>query len=353
MTEAMTEAMHWPRAHLMPLSSGQIKRHNADFNVVERLPEMASGVGEHLWLTVAKDGQNTAWVARQLARWAGLGPREVSYAGLKDRHGVTEQTFSLHLPGKLEPSVRLLQVDGLTVVEAKRHSRKLKTGQLVGNSFRIRLRNTDMPLDQLAHNWQILVEQGVPNYFGPQRFGHGGLNVLNGSAWLLGRAKAPRHLQSIYLSAIRSFLFNKLLAQRVLDGSWNRLIAGDFAQFTEGKAGFYCAEPQATDIERCLQAKVSPCASLPGLSKDDFPALSARERDQLAPYADLIAALEERQVARHFRKLRVFPEAAQFEVIDKDPVLSFFLPAGSFATSVLAELVTEQGLGSGGEDGHE
>jgi tRNA pseudouridine13 synthase len=345
----------------MPLSAGQIKTHNADFRVVERLPEVASGVGEHLWLTLAKDGQNTAWVARQLARWAGLGPRDVSYAGLKDRHGLTEQTFSLHLPGKLEPSVHLLQVDGLTVVEAKRHGRKLKTGQLVGNSFCIRLRNTDVPLDQLARNWQILVEQGVPNYFGPQRFGHGGLNVHNGSAWLLGRAKAPRHLQSIYLSAVRSFLFNKLLAQRVLDGSWNHLIEGDFAQFTEGKAGFYCAQPEAADVERCLQAKVSPCASLPGLSKDDFPALTARESLQLAPYADLLAALEERQVARHFRKLRVFPEAAGFEVIDKDPVLSFFLPAGSFATSVLAELVTDhdldhdqdQGQGPGGGDWHE
>jgi len=349
----MTEAMHWPRAHRMPLSFGQIKSHNADFRVVERLPEVASGAGEHLWLTVAKDGQNTAWVARQLARWAGVGPRDVSYAGLKDRHGVTEQTFSLHLPGKLEPSVRLLQVDGLSVLEAKRHSRKLKTGQLVGNSFRIRLRNTEVPLEQLERNWQVLVEQGVPNYFGPQRFGHGGLNVHNGSEWLLGRIKAQRHLQSIYLSAVRSFLFNKLLAQRVLDNTWNRLIVGDFAQFTEGKAGFYCAEPEATDVERCLQAKISPCASLPGLSKDDFPALTARENVQLSSYGDLIAALEERQVARHFRKLRVFPEAAGFEVIDKDPVLSFFLPAGSFATSVLAELLTDQGFGLSDGGWHE
>ena len=349
----MSFEMNWSRAHPMSLSSGQIKAHNADFRVVERLPETASGEGEHLWVRVLKDGQNTAWVARQLARWAGVGPREVSYAGLKDRHDVTEQTFSVHLPGKLEPSVRLLEVDGLTILDATRHHRKLKTGQLVGNSFRIRIRNTDVPLAQLERNWQTLVEHGVPNYFGPQRFGHGGLNVFNGSEWLLGRAKVQRHLQSIYLSAVRSYFFNRLLAQRVQDGTWNRLIDHDFAQFTEGKAGFYCEEPEATDIDRCALGKVSPCASLPGLSKDDFPGLAARESTQLAAYGELLLALEARQVARHFRKLRVFPESAHFEVIDKDPVVSFFLPAGSFATSVLAELVTDQGLRAGGGDWHE
>lgn len=123
-----------------------------------------------------------------------------------------------------------------------------------------------MPVEQLQQNWLKIVESGVPNYFGSQRFGIDGQNVAKGME-LLGGARFPRHLESIYLSSVRSYLFNLLLAERVKAGSWNALIPGDFAQFAEGKAGFYCQQPSVDDIERCAQGRLSPAGSLPAYLK--------------------------------------------------------------------------------------
>jgi tRNA pseudouridine13 synthase len=343
----MTLSFEWPKALGFTQASGALKARNEDFIVLERLPETPSGEGEHLWLDIEKNGQNTAWVARQLSKWAGLKPRDVSYAGLKDRLAITRQTYSIHLPGKTAPSPHLIHIDGVKVIGHARHNRKLKTGQLVGNHFKIRIRNCDANKDQIKTDWDRLCLTGVPNYFGPQRFGHNGQNVQTGIDWLLGRTKPQRHHQSIYLSAVRSYLFNQILAARVKDGSWNQLIHNDFAQFTEGKAGFYMKVPQEDDLTRCNAGQISPSASLIGLSKDDYPELDLRERALVTEFSDVVEALESRKVMRHFRKLRVIPENPTFEVVDNDPVFGFFLPAGSFATSVLTELIDWEAIAVG------
>jgi tRNA pseudouridine13 synthase len=343
----MNFSFTWPRAHNFDPQPGVLKSVNEDFVVLEKLPEEPSGEGEHLWITIEKNGQNTAWVARQLAKWAGLQQRDVSYAGLKDRHAVTTQTFSVHLPGKEAPSPHLIHIDGVKLISYKRHTRKLKTGQLIGNHFTIRIRNNQQSLESLQNNWQTICEQGVPNYFGPQRFGREGGNVSKGVDWILGNAKMPRQFQSIYLSSVRSYLFNELLADRVKNRTWNTLLKGDFAQFTAGKTGFYCEEVAENDEERCLNGQISPSASLVGLSKDEYPALDERERTLLEPYSEIIAALESRKVMRHFRKLRVIPETPGFSVAEGDPVFSFFLPAGAFATTVINEVVDWQASDSG------
>jgi tRNA pseudouridine13 synthase len=210
---------------------------------------------------------------------------------------------------------------------------------LIGNHFKIRIRNCHGDLEQIKTDWEQLCRTGVPNYFGPQRFGHNGQNVQTGIDWLLGNSKPPRHQQSIYLSAVRSYMFNELLAKRVTDGTWDRLIDDDFAQFTEGKTGFYVEVPESNDIDRCRAGQLSPAASLIGLSKDSYPKLDKRERAFVADFSEVIEVLEAKKVMRHFRKLRVFPESSGFEVQEGDPVFSFFLPAGAFATSVLTELV--------------
>ena len=329
----------WQRAYDFPLSPGELKACNNDFMVTERLPEQASGEGEHIWLTLEKTGQNTPWVARQLAKWAAVKPRDVSYAGMKDRHAVTRQTFSVHLPGKVTPSPHLIHIDGVKLLAAQRHQRKLRTGQLVGNEFVIRIRNVrEDHAEQLQSRWQKIAHDGVPNYFGPQRFGVAGNNVEQGLSWLLGKQSAPRQHQSIYLSAVRAYLFNHLLEQRVKDGTWKNLINGDFVQFTEGKSGFYCIDPQQSDFDRCQAGKLSPCASLPGLVKESFAELDQREALQLRPYGQWLEAIEKKGVVRQFRKLRLMPEQVKFSLLEGDPVFQFFLPAGSFATVVLSEL---------------
>lgn len=328
----------WPTALKLSRHTGVLKQHNEDFLVEERLPEAPSGEGEHLWLSIEKNGQNTAWVARQIAKWADCKPRDVSYAGLKDRHALTRQTFSVHLPGKNAPSEHLLNIEGVRVLSAKRHSRKLKTGQLIGNRFTIRVRQTDVDETTLRANWARICQQGVPNYFGPQRFGQDGQNVTIGTELLLGQQKRPRHQQSIFLSAVRSSLFNDLLAQRVKDQTWNQVLSGDFVQFTEGKTGFYCEVVDEETQQRCHEGKLSACASLIGLNRESFPLLDERERSLLVNHQAVIEALEAKRVMRQFRKLRLFAEQPDLSFIDSDPVFSFFLPAGTYATTLLGEL---------------
>lgn len=334
----MSLSFNWPRVHGDSLGSGVLKSEVEDFQVTEVLPETPCGEGEHLWLTVKKTGQNTEWVARQISKWAGCKPREVSYAGLKDRHAVTEQTFSVHLPGKVTPHPSLLHVEGVEVLRYERHQKKLKTGQLIGNQFKIRVRQTNADQQQVAERWAKICESGVPNYFGPQRFGHDGQNVEKGLRWLKGEDKAPRHHQSIYLSAIRSYLFNEQLAQRITSNRWNRLEPGDFVQFTEGKRGFYCESPSDDDLARFEQGKLSVCGSMPGRAKDDFPGFEAQENRALADYVEWQTLLEEKGLERQFRKFRLFPEQPALSFVEGDPVLTFFLPAGAFATNVLSEL---------------
>ncbi|EAR10247.1 tRNA pseudouridine(13) synthase TruD [Reinekea blandensis] len=330
--------LSWPTGLRLERVPGLLKQHNDDFRVEERLPELPSGEGEHLWVEVEKDGQNTAWVARQLARWAGCKPRDVSYAGLKDRHGITRQTFSVHLPGKTAPSEHLFHVDGVRILSVNRHHRKLKTGQLIGNRFRIRVRNTGADEAVIRSNWSQVCRTGVPNYFGPQRFGRQGQNIETGVALLLGQEKRPRHQQSIFLSAVRSWLFNDLLSNRIEANTWDQVIPGDFVQFTEGKTGFYCAEVDDDTVQRCADGKLSACASLIGLNREPYPELDQRERGELAEHQAVIDALESRKVMRQFRKLRLFVEQPELEFVEGDPVFSFFLPAGAYATTVLSEL---------------
>lgn len=322
-----------------PVGRAVLKDRPEDFRVEEVLPEEAAGEGEHLWLTLEKTGQNTAWVARQLSRWANLPLRAVSYAGLKDRHAVTTQTFSLHLPGREDP-VQPLVIDGVRVLSRARHSRKLKTGQLAGNRFTIRLRQFDGDADALVERWRHLVKQGVPNYFGLQRFGAGGNNLDRARRWFRGEAKVPRGQQGIHLSAVRSYLFNRLLAQRVADATWNRLLPGDFAQFREGQGGFFCEQPGPEDLERLEDGRISPTASLPGDMNGDVTAIDEWELRVLADEREWLDGLRARRLQRARRKTRVYPEGGELSWEAGDPVFRFFLPTGSYATMALREAVT-------------
>lgn len=322
-----------------PVGQAVLKDSPEDFRVDEVLPEAPSGEGEHLWLTVEKTGQNTAWVARQLSRWANLPVRAVSYAGLKDRHAVTTQTFSLHLPGRDDPDQPLV-IEGVRVLSQARHPRKLKTGQLVGNRFTIRLRQFDGDDQALAYRWRHLVEQGVPNYFGSQRFGAGGANLERARQWFRGEAKLPRGQQSIHLSAVRSYLFNYLLARRVSEATWNRLLPGDFAQFREGQGGFLCEQPEPKDLERLETGQLSPTASLPGDLIGAATAIDDWESEVLSDEQEWLEGLRARRMQQGRRKTRVYPENGELIWEDGDPVFQFFLPAGSYATMALREAVT-------------
>lgn len=210
-----------PRACGEPLGVGVLKQSAEDFFVSELLGFPLDGQGEHVCLRIRKRGQNTAWVAQQLARFAGVRDFDVSYAGRKDRHAVTEQWFSVWLPGLAEPDWQALALDDVTILENQRHGKKLRRGCHSANRFRVILRDVkageadgDIP-ERLSR----IASLGFPNYFGEQRFGHGGGNLERADALLSGRARADRK-KDLYLSAARSHLFNLELASRIADDTW-------------------------------------------------------------------------------------------------------------------------------------
>ncbi len=185
-------ALSPPRAHGEPLPPAELKSAPEDFLVEERLSFTPSQSGAHWLLRVEKRGANTGWVAGELARHAGVPAVEVGYAGLKDRHAVTVQWFSV--PARPRPADfwRGLHAAEYRVLEVVGNSRKLQRGALAGNRFRSRLRGALWPAARLAEKLALLCTAGAPNYFGPQRFGRDGGNLQRALAWAAGGAPPPR-----------------------------------------------------------------------------------------------------------------------------------------------------------------
>lgn len=329
-----------PRAYGDVTGQGFIRTTPEDFQVSEIPLVTPDGEGEHCWVRVRKRNSNTAWVAKQLAEFAGVAPKAVSYAGMKDRNAVTEQWFSVQLPGREAPDWSSLDNQSFEVLQAGRHSRKLKTGALRGNRFRIRVRGVDADPEQVAQRLQQLI-QGFPNSFGPQRFGHQGDNLVQAER-LLARPKArvSRNKRSIWLSAVRSALFNRVLSARIEAGNWNRPLAGDAFQL-QGKSAVFSSDQVDTDIDaRCSSGDIHPTGPLCGQGDTLLSGeAAALEQSVLSPYRDWIEGLDAFRMKHARRALRVIPEALSWSQEAEDQwLLSFSLPAGSYATSLLYEV---------------
>lgn len=310
----MSTLPDWARAYGLPPVTATIRSAPDDFQVTELLDIDFSGDGEHDWLRIEKTGANTAWVAEQLARHAGVSPRDVGYSGLKDRHAVTKQWFSVRRPTGDGTQWAALDVEGVVLLEQHRHQRKLKRGAHRGNAFRLALRGDDMDAnrDALAARLEAIATNGVPNYFGEQRFGRDGGNIALGEAVLAGR-RVSRSKRSIGLSAIRSLQFNNQLGARVEDGTWNQLLPGDTANL-DGSGSVFDVEELTNELtQRCAELDIHPCGVLP--------------------------ALEAAGVKAAHRPLRMRVDALQWAFDANVLWLEFRLPRGGFATSVLRELV--------------
>ena len=213
-----------PRAFGESLGVGEIRRTPEDFRVIE-LGVEPTGFGEHVFFRIRKTGQNTRWVAKRLAEQLQLPYRMVSYAGLKDRHAVTEQWFCAHMPGTEEPPAGAISLEGCEIRRITRHDRKLRTGQLSCNRFEVRVRtDNDIDPERLQQRLRQIGSHGVPNYFGQQRFGRDlhNLDVLQQPLAALGREE-----RSFAISAARSALFNGYLAARVTAGQFDCMLDGD------------------------------------------------------------------------------------------------------------------------------
>jgi len=317
----------WARAHGAPLFSATIRTQPQDFRVEEDLPFEFSGDGEHDYLHVEKTGANTEWVSRQLARFAGVPARDVGYAGLKDRHAVTRQWFSV--PRWHAPDWNVFVAEGVRLLEVRRHNRKLRRGAHRGNAFHIVLRGDAIEKhhEAVAQRVSVIRERGVPNYFGDQRFGRDGANVGLADDWAAGK-RMPRHLRSLAISTARSLMFNERLEQRVQAGDWDRVLPGDVVNL-DGSNSIFTADVVDADLEaRCRALDLHPAGVLWG---DGAP--GAAEGHEA-----WVAALARARVEVGWRALRLRVTALEAAPSEDAIEIRFSLPSGAFATSVLREI---------------
>jgi len=327
--------------------TARIRTEPEDF-FVEELPAFdASGAGEHLLLTIEKRGMNTAFAAKRIAAWAGVAEMAVGYAGMKDRHAVTRQRFSVQLPGREAPDIATLELDNpgsssrqvLRVVAAERHARKLQRGALRGNRFVLGLRGVIGERAAIDARLWTLKEQGFPNYFGEQRFGQGGGNLEAARAMFAGK-KMGRDKRGILLSAARSELFNRVLATRVVDGSWKTGLSGELWML-DGTHSIFGPEPDpAAFAERAQAQDIHPTGPLWGRGALRTDAdCRALEEAALHDAADIRAGLEQAGLNQERRALRTPARSLTWKWPDEATLeLTFELPAGCYATSMLSAI---------------
>lgn len=330
-----------PHAHGTPVLKAKFRSVPQDFIVEEIDGFEASGSGEHLLLTIEKRGMNTMFAARQIAAWAGVAEVAIGYAGLKDRHAVTRQRISVHLPKRVAPDIASLQSAALRVIKSDWHAKKLPRGALAGNRFVLVLRDVQGERGAIEQRLQAVAERGVPNYFGDQRFGRDGDNIANALAMFGGR-RMRREQRTMLLSAARSELFNRVLTSRVAQGSWDRGLEGE-VWLLDGSRSVFGPEPWSDALAQRLAAfDIHPSGPLWGVGELRS---SGDVRDcELAALTDEVAlklrmGLEAAGLKQERRALRLRPTAMthrwlQHEVLE----LSFELPPGTYATVVLHEL---------------
>jgi tRNA pseudouridine13 synthase len=330
-----------------PAGNGSIKLTPEDFVVEEMLGFVPSGEGEHVFLRIEKRRENTDYLARRLARFARVPVRNVSYAGLKDRHGRTIQWFSVQLPGQTGPDWTGFESDTVQVLEVSRNARKLRKGTARGNRFELTVRNLSAPREPLAERLGAIAAHGAPNYFGPQRFGHDGQNLDRARKLFADDARqVDSHQRGLYLSAARSALFNQILAERVSGNTWNIAIPGDVFMFPDSRS-FFMPDALTDELRQRLNAReIHPSGVLwgatPSTAQGSALAIENRVAGQLADLAQGLAAAG---LETSRRPYRVCPEAMRWDFPEPATLtLSFTLPAGAYATAVLRELVRTEGF---------
>ncbi|MFC4762092.1 tRNA pseudouridine(13) synthase TruD [Dyella koreensis] len=328
-----------PYAYGHPPLTAQLRSTPEDFQVEEILGYDADGEGEHALLWVEKRGANTDWVAKELARFAEIPPLNVGYAGLKDRHAVTRQTFSVQLAGKPDPDWSAFPHAEVKVLAATRHKRKLKRGALRGNRFVLVLRQVQGDREAAEQVLRQIADRGVPNYFGEQRFGREGGNVAQARA-MFGGKRMDRDKRSFLLSAARSHIFNAVLAARVERNAWDTPMEGEIWSLA-GTRSWFGPEPfDAALADRLARADIHPSGPLWGQGATPAGADAAvLENEIAAANHDLAEGLAAARMDQERRPLRLIPKDLKWRWLEDDALeLAFELPAGAYATVIVREL---------------
>ncbi len=332
--------------HQKPTTFGTLKAEPSHFFVSETLSFTPKGEGEHFLVRIRKKGENTQYVANELAKACGVSSKEVSWAGLKDRHAITEQWFSVHLPGKSDPDLTQFveNHEGVEAILAStRHDKKLRPGDLIANDFKLilsALKNTDT----LEARLEAIKSQGIPNYFGSQRFGREGNNLVMARKWGQNKLRVKdKNKRSFYLSAARSYLFNLVLDARIKEKLLQRPLEGDLLinlqketllveDIEQAKALLAC--DGKTDKKWLISAPLTGDNALPTTADAE-----AFEQSIINQEPDLLAIIRANRMQHDRRPLLLMPKKMNWQIKEDELTLSFSLPAGSFATALVRELI--------------
>ena len=337
-----TDPNNLPFLHGGPLGSAKFKAEPEDFVVEEVLGFEPSGDGEHCLVWVEKRDVDSNDAGARLADAVGIRRRLVSHCGLKDRHAVTRQWFSLHLPGQESPNAAALESEGLRVLRVTRNLRKLRRGTHVGNRFTIRLRDPDFDGEKAATRWRAIEERGAPNFFGHQRFGIGGRNIEKAMAMFRGDfVPRDRLLRGILISAARSFLFNAVVAARIADGTWDSPMPGEVYGFPDNRSLILPERQRGDELSRFESGTLEITAPLYGQGESQsVEQLREVEQQLLESYSEVKTGLDSFGLKQERRVMRVRPMNSHMEVLTNGDIqLSFELPKGTYATALLREML--------------
>lgn len=333
---------HWAYLHGAPTSLGELKSQAEDFVVKEQLSFQPCGEGEHLFLFVEKQNLNTGFVAQELAKHFKVKERDVAYAGRKDKFATTQQWFSVYLPGQ-EPDLSTLNIDNTRLLAATRHTKKLRLGTIAHNSFEITLRNCQLQTDFEAR-LDAICTSGVPNYFGSQRFGNLHADGRYGNLALAeelikGNEIRKRDKRSMAISALRSWLFNEFVSERINQDAFNQPLSGD-AFLLSGNNSFFSEAEMSPELQQRF-AEQDILLSAPLWGKGPLPSQAAAllfEQSVSDRHPKVCHALAALGLKQERRAIRLMPQQLHYEIEKNDLKLQFSLPSGCFATSVIREL---------------
>jgi len=330
-----------PRLLGPSLGTSRFKSSLDDFVVEEILGFEPTGEGEHCLVWVEKVDRNTNDVAAEFAKKLGIRKRLVNHCGLKDRNGITRQWFNLHLPGLPSPSAQDLDYEGVRVLKVTRNLRTLRRGCHQGNRFTIRLRDCTFTKEAAAVRWQMIIDRGVPNYFGPQRFGRDGGNIEQAIRLMTGEIEVrDRALRGILISAARSLLFNAFVAKRIQLGAWNVPMEGEVFGFADNRSLVIPDNLRGDESDRVRNGTLELTAPLWGtgelLSQSQVRVF---EEGVAKSFPDIVAGLAQFNLRQERRVIRLKPESSELTWAgDNTLVLRFDLPTGTYATTLLREL---------------
>lgn len=349
----MTQAL--PRAWGEPVGQALIRCRPEDFQVTEELDFLPDGDGEHAFVYLEKRGLNTPDLEQRLALLCGVPRRDIGYSGLKDRNAVTRQWFSVGLAGRAEPDWGKLEAEdsegAVRVLEVTRHRRKLRRGVHRRNRFRLLLRDVQGDRRAMEERLACIREGGAPNYFGEQRFGRNGANLERALAWLRQQRRLSRGRRSLFLSALRSYLFNHLLASRVDAGDWCAPRDGDVCFLQGSRSFFRCDSVDGELLARARAGDLHPGVPMWGRgARDSAPGAWEPVLQTLDHGGEIAAFLQAAGPDWAWRPARFLADDFCWQFCDDDTLqLDFALGAGCYATALAAEFVNyKEGRTEGG-----